>query len=318
MAEAKAKKTESAKKIVDVKSDGDGATGTSRPVIVTNRPIMKDPMMAEVSQLTGGTLDDSPATVAADDAPKEPVSGPPELKVPAKKLAIKITDEAETADDKSDTPPTPAPTKKKVVIKPLSEPTTDKPATKASKKAPTIAELALPDAEEVPDVTVEPAKPEDGAEQPATDSNTPAGADKESPAAASESDNEKPAEEVSAEPSVDDEVVTGVQPGRSFDETVSTTPDAEAPPEPEEVELDARGKPKSKPKKTSELTSEQQKAIEKGEYFLPITTAETRRMRREIVLATLLIIVLIVVWLDIMLDAGIISIGGVNAFTDLL
>jgi hypothetical protein len=318
MAESKAKKTESSKKIVDVKTDGDGATGTSRPVIVTNRPIMKDPMMAEVSQLTGGTIDDSPTPTPTDDAPPEAASGAPEITLSAKKLAIQVTEQPEPADDEGKTLTSKDASAKKKVIKPLSDELSEKPAAKAVKKSPTIAELTLPDADEVPEVVPETdvaeAKPEPA---PGKDEPTPSEEATESTATTAEANAKAPKEEVSIEPAAADEIVTGVQPGRSFDETAhEPLPDATTPAAPEQIELDSKGKPKTKQKKTGELSSEQQKAIEQGEYFLPITTAETRRLRREVVLATLFVVILIVVWLDIMLDAGLLNIDGIKAVTN--
>jgi hypothetical protein len=324
MAESKAKKTESSKKIVDVKTDGDGAIGTSRPVIVTNRPIMKDPMMAEVSQLTGGAIDDSPASTPTDDSPPEPASGAPEITLSTKKLAIQVTDQPEPADDQDKTlMPKDTPVKKKV-IKPLSDESSEKPAAKAAKKSPTIAELTLPDANEVPDVVpetdaaeAEPAPAAEPESAPGKDESVPSVGTAESTATTAGANAETPKEEMPIESAADDELVTRVQPGRSFDETAhEPLPDATTPAAPEQIELDAKGKPKTKQKKTGELSSEQQKAIEQGEYFLPITTAETRRLRREVVLATLFVFILIVVWLDIMLDAGLLSIGGVKAVTN--
>jgi len=318
MAESKAKKTESGKKIVDVKTDGDGASGTSRPVIVTNRPIMKDPMMAEVSQLTGGALDDSPTPTPTDDTPPEPASGAPEITLSAKKLAIQVTEQPEPTDDEDKTLTSKDASAKKKVIKPLSDELSEKPAAKAAKKSPTIAELTLPDADEVPEVVPQ----TDAAEAkpaPASSKDEPMPSEEvaESTAATAGANAEMPKEEVPTEPATDDELATGVQPGRSFDGTApESLPDATAPAGPEQIELDAKGKPKTKQKKTGELSSEQQKAIEQGEYFLPITTAETRRLRREVVLATLFVVILIVVWLDIMLDAGLLNIDGVKAVTN--
>ena len=316
MAEAKPKKTDSSKKIVDVKPDGNGASGTSRPVIVTNRPILKDPMMAEVSQLTGGAMDDSQTPTPTGDAPAEPASGAPEITLSTKKLAIKVSEDTDATEEKTKTSvPIEVPVKKKV-IKPLGEQSSEKPAVKPAKKAPTIAELTLPDADEVPDVTAEAVSP-DSEVPPAEDEAAATEEIVDTAAVTAEPTTTVSSKETPAEPSAEDEVVTGVQPGRSFDEAAEETlPDTTTPPAPEQIELDSKGKPKTKSKKSGELSSEQQKAIEHGEYFLPITTAETRRLRREVVLATLFVGILIIVWLDIMLDAGLLSIDGIKAVTN--
>lgn len=326
MAEAKSKKSEAAKKIVDVKNSGDGASGTSRPVIVTNRPIMKDPMMAEVSQLTGGLLEDSQTpTPTGDPGPAEAASGAPEIKI-TKKVAIQVNapKDAAAPAEPSETPVV-APSKKKLIIKPLSEKPSEKPAASkpaAKAKEPTVAELALPDAEEVPDVDVK-AEPVATTEDALADETTKDDvAAAEAPAAKAEDPApDTPADEAeTADVPSSDDPASGLQPGRSYDETETASGEADGggadTGAPEQIELDSKGKPKTKEKKSGELSSEQQKAIENGEYFLPITTAETKRLRREIVFATLFVTILIVVWLDIMLDAGLLTINGIHPVTN--
>jgi hypothetical protein len=254
-------------------------------------------MMAEVSQLTCGAIDDSQIPTPTGDSSVDPPSGSPELAGSAKKVAIKTEEAAEPAEVASEPViPATAPSKKKIVIKPLSEEPPTKPA-KATKAEPTVADLAKPDIEEVTDIP-------EAVTAPAQDE----------PTDVAEETTEEPGEAPDEVPANQDDAVPAVQPGRSFDESEQAAKDTGTS-EPEEIELDAKGKPKGKTKKPGELTPEQQKAIQNEEYFLPITTAETRRIRREIVLATLFVTILIVAWLDIMLDADLLSIDGIKAVT---
>ncbi len=313
MPDAKPKNSEVTKKIVDIKSDGDGATGTSRPVIVTNRAILKDPMMAEVSQLTGGLEAEPKAPTIAELAAKKKdtasdASGAPEISV-VKKQPIRSDDDASTADTSKEKPSV-APSKKKIIIKPLGTESDEKPATGTTpkpktKKQPTIADLAKPDP--LPNVDISPEDIEVTAVDDDLEEPSPTAEFSDEPAATT---NEKSA------PKSKSDSAAPVQPGRSFDEVPTDTASSLSSADGENGGLDEKGNAKQKKKKSGELTTDQQKAIETEEYFLPITTAETKRMRREILFATLFVTVLIVVWLNIMLDAGLLQLGGLKAVTN--
>ena len=58
-----------------------------------------------------------------------------------------------------------------------------------------------------------------------------------------------------------------------------------------------------------------QQLIDSKDYFLPINVVEQRRSRRIVILGIILSLVLVVVWVDIALDAGLIKISGVKAVT---
>jgi hypothetical protein len=128
-------KDTAAKPIADVSHpDNSPSDKTSRPVIITNRPIMKDPMMvddetakpeplsvdnlaSEVKPLTAPTLkEDKPAKKPAKAIEEEPK---PDVKPEAEPEP-----EAETETSDDDTPPT-------------DEPKTDKPEPDAEEKSPT-------------------------------------------------------------------------------------------------------------------------------------------------------------------------------------
>jgi hypothetical protein len=63
-----------------------------------------------------------------------------------------------------------------------------------------------------------------------------------------------------------------------------------------------------------------QSAIEKladsRQYVLPINTVERRRNRRAILIGGILALILILAWLDIALDAGLIRLGGLQPITN--
>jgi cobalamin biosynthesis Mg chelatase CobN len=58
-----------------------------------------------------------------------------------------------------------------------------------------------------------------------------------------------------------------------------------------------------------------QKLVDTKRYELPINTVEERQSRKFIMLGIVLMAVLILVWLDIALDAGIIKLGGLHSAT---
>jgi hypothetical protein len=58
-----------------------------------------------------------------------------------------------------------------------------------------------------------------------------------------------------------------------------------------------------------------QQLIDSKRYVLPINTIENRKSKRFVVLGATLALVLIIIWLDIALDAGIIKLGGLKPLT---
>jgi hypothetical protein len=55
--------------------------------------------------------------------------------------------------------------------------------------------------------------------------------------------------------------------------------------------------------------------VASGEYFLPISTVEKRRSRNFVASGVILSVLLLVLWVDIALDAGIIDLGGLKPLT---
>lgn len=325
MADSKTNKSVSSKKIDDVKKGGDAASGTSRQVIVNNRPIARDPMMAQISELTGGLATEvntkEPEADTKKKSPSKAVRGAPEI-IPNKKA---LSEPSETAQpDAEETPqaaPALAPSKKKIVIKPLSrqsgveeegvsvvtdKPVTTEPAsTQPDSKLEVATKPAMPKSKDLPELPTDDAAPEkkQSEEDAPAESNLDTASKLPAPTPNASSDK--------------DELTSGTaQPGRSFEDTEAAEKAGAETANPEEIGLDEKGKAKKVAPTSGQLTIEQQKAVDNGEYFLPITTSETRRLRREIVTAVIFVMVMIIVWLDVMLDAGLLKLGGIHALTN--
>jgi hypothetical protein len=317
MADTKSKKTDSAKKIIDVKSGGDAASGTSRPIIVSNRPIVKDPMMAEVSQLTGGLEASEVEPPVVDQTPSD-AGGAPEI-IKQKKVPIKVSAHSEPSKDTVDTTKdilaSVPPSKKKLIIKPIEKTADEKSVVTVVSEEP---EATAPESAK----TEIASEPETLPEQIGTtmESTATTQAQPETPLASVQEEKKevKDKEQTQTETPVEEEIITdGEAPTETADaEDIAKDDEAEST---EQLGADltpgAKDQPDKKVRKSGELSAEQQKAVESGEYFLPITTAETRRLRREIVFSTLFVTILIVVWLDIMLDAGLLRVGNLQAVT---
>jgi outer membrane biosynthesis protein TonB len=101
-----------------------------------------------------------------------------------------------------------------------------------------------------------------------------------------------------------------------------TKPEETAPEAPAEEKEDGKDKKKS-PQADSDAEkaalkardAKVQKLIESKKYFLPINAVEHRKSRRFVALGVVLAILLVLVWVDIALDAGLIDLGGVKPVT---
>lgn len=58
-----------------------------------------------------------------------------------------------------------------------------------------------------------------------------------------------------------------------------------------------------------------QKLAESKQYYLPINTIENRRSKRVVIFGIILSVILIIAWIDIALDAGLIELGGIKPVT---
>lgn len=254
------------KKIVDVAHPGKTTPpSSSKPVIVTNRPILKDPMVVEGSG-SSSTPSSVPAPTAAkvkitpitDDSTNEPATGAP---------PVESTDNTET------------PQKDGKTIADLAAEATERAAKKDDKKEEPSTAEAKEGGEKIPvmkhETKIEPLKDSspkpDETPVPATTANTEEKEKTEAP-------NEAPSE--SKKPS---------------DEKDEAAAEAEA--EKREAEL--------------------QKLVESKKYFLSINSVEKRRTKRVVVVGILLSLLLALAWADIALDAGLVKVDGVKPVTHL-
>ena len=113
------------------------------------------------------------------------------------------------------------------------------------------------------------------------------------------------------------------EPVEKVDEPISDTPNAE--PEQPESPAEVTNGP-ANPKTAAENIAAEAEAVAKHEaemqgladskkYFLPINTVEKRRTKHFVIIGIGLSLLLVIVWIDIALDAGLIKIGGLKALT---
>jgi hypothetical protein len=254
-----------AKRIIDVQhADKAPTSPTSKPVIVTNRPILQDPMVVDKTaeeEVQKPVLASSGATI-------QPLSAPEVPGETTKKKASKETPKEEPAAEEEMPEAEPAPEEPETPTEETpeessqepTEPAEDKPAFEPSK---TLAEI---------DAEVK-GKPKI---MPPAETGEPAAED-------------TPTEE---------ESVSDDQPASNEDEG-----DKGANADIAEEEKQA--------KKDAEL----QKLVDNKQYFLPINSVEKRRSKQVVVIGILLSLILIVAWVDIALDAGLIEINGVKPIT---
>lgn len=237
---AESKKAAS-KRIIDVQhADKAPAQDNSKPVIVTNRPILQDPMVVDK------TTEEEPVAKTTGGTTIQPLTAP---EVPGTKSKSKTEEPAEASG-------------KPEQNQEAEQAQTEEPAPQVD-ETKTLAEL---DAEAKNKVS----KPE-----PAPQENEPA-----------ESEDDKKADDA-ADSSV----------GQKTDDQVT-----------QDEELEAA----EQARKDEEL----QKLAESKKYFLPINTVEKRRCKQVVIAGVVLSLILIVAWLDIALDAGLIQLGGVKAVTN--
>ncbi len=331
MADTKPKKPAANKKIIDVKPGGDGSSGTSRAIIVNNRPILKDPMMAEINDLVNGkTPEESTAEESSNDSStaitvKRPAKIEPlsDEEVDTKDPQTTVKADDDRGDSKTDTAnekpaEATAMTDKKVATNPNPAPNSDsdgdatnesdnkeiKESKEETSSAPEQDSVGKQTAAVNKPKTIEPLTetPPEEADTKNTDDAEPVTAEVNTPSTSEEA----------GESPEDDSLLPGRSTFAAANEPAAGTDAAS-----DELQLGKDGKPKKSNSPTGgDLTPEQQKAVETGEYFLPIRTAESRRVRKELIGAVLFVLILIVIWLDIMLDAGLLRIGNLKPLTN--
>lgn len=237
MSETEKPKKKPTRHIIDVEHPGTSApAATSRPVIVTNRPLLQDPMMVPKS-------DDTPEADSKDTEKVPEASG---------------ADATPSAGGKQ-------------VITPLE---------------PSLSEDS--DTDEVD----EGKSPGSTAASPA-DAGDQKGHDTE-PAPATDPAFGQPPDDTANSTSPPE----GVKPPSN---SLSDTPKSS-------VAKQAEAEAAAKAKHDAEIGQ----LVESKRYALPIKTVEQRKSKRFIVMGVGLALILIVVWLDVALDAGIIKLGGLD------
>lgn len=247
------KMAESKKRIIDVQHPNKSApSGNSKSVIVTNRPILKDPMVV-----------DEPKETIADLQKKG--ANKIELEIPdASKLTVdklveaKEKHKAEKADADKPEPKDESEDKAKA-----EEPKEDEPTKHAER------------------LIIEPPKDSVASddEMPKSESANPASASDDTP----------------SEIATDDETDDKSKSKADVDNKLNEVADREA----------------AKTKHDQEV----EKLVESKKYFLPINSVEKRRSKRVVAFGVVLSILLIVAWLDIALDAGLVKLGGLKPLT---
>lgn len=381
------------KKVMDVAQPGKSApSATSRPIIITNRPMLKrDPMVAAPGDKADGkpsapvsrvaksikiTSFDQPASPSAESTPDDattqagpdmaasepaepimPLSGKSTLKIikpkivdddepsskPAKaKDEPKVSDEAKAKEE--ETPDEPVTTEKtpeqpvhhadkevalEVGIEALAGAEQNEPAGAVTPNIAVTSDLDMEEHEapkdtapapspDVADETTpkvpEPTTGESDVKEDAPASEAPAepepavaAEDTEAPKADEPAPAEAPAADVPAPETSDlqpDEVTPEVSDG------IAETDEQLAP----NVAIE-QAKHKQEEAEAA-IAAERERIIASKQYYLPIKSSKHRHGTRLAIALLLLVIVLAAVWVDVVLDAGIVRIPGVQAPTN--
>lgn len=287
MPETKPKKSANSK-VFDVAKPGKSApTASSRPIITTSGPIMKDPMVTKDGDAADGDQAPSLTSVRSHKIVVQPLN------------PISTTDEAapapgapELSDDKAAFDPPKLPVEE--VADEPAEDTDDKSVTKVESEAaePVKGVPLLPEA----DTEEEPAKPaeESVAEEAPVEAPAVEPADTKEAKLAAESETSE--ETTSDTSSIPDDLPLA---DGAATESLSESDQKEA--------LAAQ-----------KLAEEQEKIIESGTYYLPINAAHHRRSKRRFIIVLILVLVLLAVFALAAWDAEFISIPGYTAPTNYL
>lgn len=96
------------------------------------------------------------------------------------------------------------------------------------------------------------------------------------------------------------------------EETDDAEPDDDKQLAPNKALEDAK---KKEEERKAAIAAEQEKIIESKQYYLPVSAEAGRPSTRLALVLLLLVLLGVIVWLDVMLDAGIVRINGVHALT---
>ena len=267
MAEAK----KSTKKIIDVQHPGKTApSGTSKSVIVTNRPIMKDPMVVD-----------------EDGKPEESAPAATTYKSGGEAVIKPLSEQDSKESSKADEPEQ-----------------TDSSETDSSKTVSQLAEEASNKDSKKTDETPPPESKEEAKEP-----------EIKLPIA---EDDKKDEDEDDKKSPIAEEKVGEKKDEKAADENADSNPEEDKT---DPAKSDKDGDPKEieeaeEDKELKKRRAEVNKLVESKKYSLPIKTVENRHNRRAVIIGVVVSILLILAWVNIALDAGLISLGGVKAYTN--
>ena len=283
-------------KVMDVSHPGRAAPPASaKPIIVTNRPMLKqDPMMVNPDGTETEKPDDKleisrTAKTISVVSPLNATAGATEEmpSLAAEPASDTIEVKAKSSVSTSSMPP--APTAAEIEKKKVAEDVGKEVLTESGVAEPVEASAqadAMPPApaadpdlakDEPPAATESEAKPEDATKE------------------VTKPDDDKP--EPSAEEAASSEASEGgtdgqLAPNQALDEAKRKEEEARAA-----------------------VLAEQEKIVASKQFYLPMSQTEERRGLNRVLLVLVLVLFLALVWADIVVDAGIIRINGVPALT---
>ena len=287
-------KPSSGKRIIDIThADKTTADATSKPVIVTNRPIMRDPMMSgeDHQQITSDTPTSSPT---ASRMTIKPLSAP---SLPSKKASKNEAEESTGSEETKFEAPIPETIlKKSAEAEPEEQAAVERPEKLEESDNPEkpVVESESESTDAAVDIPVLPKKKEI---KPLSDI-------KENEPETNESNTDGAAKLTKDDP--EDTPAKEEQKLTTDTEESEERTDATEKPE---LDLEAAAK------EIAAHDAEIQKLIESKKYFVPINSVENRKTKRFIAVGLFIILILAVAWVDVSLDAGLIHIHGIKPFT---
>jgi len=281
---AKPKKPDEGKTIIDVAHPGKSApAANSKSVILSNRPLLKDPMMVDEAAPSGNDDDSSLAKISNKSA-AQPLTAPllkTEEPEPAAAPPEKLSEEASSAPPEKPADP----------IKPADpEPAAEKP--------PKLTDSISSDEpqEQESDKPAEKPKPLEPPQDNVTDSVPDKDAEAAKPQTTQPADQKA---EKSEQPPADSPEAKPAEAG---------TDEATAQPS----DNDMAKKVEAETNKEVQRQAAIDKLTDSKKYYLPINAVEKRRSRRFVILGIILSLLLIVAWADIALDSGLIHFNGIK------
>lgn len=266
MAESKKKDS---KKIIDVSHpDKTAPSGNSKSVIVTNRPIMKDPMVVDEAE---GSEENSTEKLTAKT---EAVISPPGDSNDQKDESKSKSSKSKKSDTK-DEPELKAEDGKKTIAVLAEEAAVKKEEKEADAKDEQSDELPGPEIEDKPEI-----KPPEPEEDEPAEAKVP-----------------EPETEKTDDPAEDEKPEDNTDGGQSKNDRTVTEADAEEAAKAEKHDAAIK------------------KLVDSKQFFLPINAVEKRRSKRVMALGIILSILLVLLWIDIALDASLIEIDGIKPVT---